>query len=56
MRGEIISREFQNISWVKDSEGKEYACYSADISNKDQLSDDDKQRCTDLSSVLGDSW
>lgn len=56
MRGEIISREFQSISWVKDEDGKEYACYTTDLSHDDKLSDAERERCTDLSLVLGDSW
>lgn len=56
MRGEIISREFQNIEWVTDENGKEYACRSDAVDAHGKVSDELKDRCTDLSQVLGDSW
>lgn len=60
MRGEIISNEYQKMVWVHDKEGKEYACYAKDIDGKikslDQLTDEEKKNCMDISEVLGDSW
>lgn len=56
MRGQIISKEYQNISWVRDEDGREYACYAADLSHSDKLTDAEKEKCTDLSLVPGDSW
>jgi hypothetical protein len=57
MKGEIISKEFQKMVWVQDK--KEYACYIDDLKNikkKEDLSEEEKAKCTDLSTVLGDSW
>lgn len=56
MKGEIISREFQKIEFLQDHDGKEYACYSDDIKDGEHLTDEEKDKCLDLSSVLGDSW
>ncbi len=57
MRGQIISREFQRIQFLQDNDGKEYACYSDDIKDTGQhLTDEEKNKCLDLSSVVGDSW
>ncbi len=56
MRGEIISKEYQNMVWVKDENGKDFACYSHDIKNSDQLTNEEKSKCLDTSQVLGDSW
>ena len=56
MRGEIISREYQNIEWVHDENGKEYACYSDGVTPEGTIRKDKNDRCTDLSQVLGDSW
>jgi hypothetical protein len=59
MRGEIISKEYQDMVFVHDKNGKEYACYASDLKNlkpgKD-LTENERQKCTDLSLVLGDSW
>jgi len=59
MKGEVISKEFQNMVWVNDKDGKEYACYIGDIKNirkKEDLTQEEQQKCMDLSTVLGDSW
>ncbi len=59
MRGEKISEEYQKMVWVRDKDGKEYACYIDDlksIKKKEDLSDEEKEKCLDLSLVLGDSW
>ena len=56
MRGEIISKEYQEMVWAKDENGKEYVCYTSDVKDKDHLSENEKSRCLDSSQVLGDSW
>ena len=59
MNGETISKEFQKMVWVQDKNGKEYACYIDDlksIKKKEDLTEEEKAKCTDLSTVLGDSW
>ena len=59
MRGEIISKEYQNMVFVNDQNGKEYACYASDLQSHKKgagLTDNERERCTDLSLVLGDSW
>lgn len=45
--------------FIQDKDGKEYACYIDDLKNikrKEDLTDEEKEKCTDLSQVLGDSW
>jgi len=59
MRGEIISKEYQNMILVHDKNGKEYACYSGDVKSfkrGEDLAENEREKCTDLSQVLGDSW
>lgn len=59
MRGEIISREYQSMVWVRDNNGKEYSCYLEDVKDFDPkkgLSREQKDRCLDTSLVAGDSW
>jgi hypothetical protein len=59
MRGENISKEYQKMVWIQDKDGKEYACYIDDlkrIKKKEELTEEEKANCTDLSTVLGDSW
>ena len=44
---------------LKDKNGKEYACYAEDLKNikkGEDLSEDERAKCTDISLVLGDSW
>jgi hypothetical protein len=59
MKGEIISGEFQKMVWVQDKNGKEYACYLDDLKQlkkKEDLTEEERAKCVDLSQVLGDSW
>ncbi len=59
MRGDIISKEYQKMVWVRDKDGKEYACYLDDLQNikkKDDLTDEEKEKCLDISQVLGANW
>lgn len=59
MRGQIISKEYQRMVFVNDKQGKQYACYTKDLKdgeNGRELSDEEKQKCMDLSQVLGDTW
>lgn len=59
MRGEKISEEYQRMVFIQDKDGKEYACYIEDLKNikkKEDLTPEEKEKCTDISLVLGDSW
>ena len=60
MRGENISKEYQRMVWVHDKDGKEYACYLDDLKgklkSKEDLTEEEKQKCLDLSQVVGESW
>ncbi len=57
MRGKIISNKYISIVFVHDK-NKEYACYAGDLKNLKQgedLTENEREKCTDLSLVLGDS-
>ena len=59
MRGEIISEEYQKMVWIQDKEGREYACYANDLKGlktREDLSEEEKAKCLDLSQVVGDTW
>ena len=60
MRGEIISDEYKKMVWVKDKDGKQYACYANDrsgtIKSKENLTEGEKKTCLNLNTVLGDNW
>ncbi len=59
MRGEIISKEYNRMVFVSDKNGKEYACYAGDLKNLTRgqdLTENERKQCTDISLVLGDSW
>lgn len=59
MRGDIISEEYKKMVFIQDKDGKEYACYIEDlksIKRKEDLTDEEKEKCTDISQVLGDTW
>lgn len=59
MRGEIISGEYNKMVWIRDKDGKEYACYLEDLKGlkkKEDLTEEEREKCLDISQVLGDSW
>lgn len=59
MRGEIISKEYQSMKFVKDDEGKEFVCKAEDVENVrdgQKLSKQQKENCLDSSQILGDTW
>jgi hypothetical protein len=59
MRGEKISEEYQKMVFIQDKDGKEYACYIEDLKNikkKEDLTPEEREKCMDISLVLGDSW
>lgn len=56
MRGELISREYNKMVFVKDDNGGEYVCYQEDLQSPDRVKDDEKKHCLDTSQVLGPNW
>ncbi len=56
MRGELISKEYNRMVFVKDDNGSEYACYSEDLQSPDHVGENEKQKCLDVSQVLGSNW
>jgi hypothetical protein len=56
MQGDLIAKQYEGMVWVRDKEGKEFACYVKDIKRKEDLTEEEKAKCTDLNTVLGDSW
>ncbi len=59
MRGETISKEYQKLVWVQGKDGKEYACYIDDVKSikrKEDLPEEEKAKCLDISQVVGDAW
>lgn len=56
MRGQLISQEYNKMEWIRDENGKEYACYLDDVKDKNHLTEEEKKRCLDVSQILGDSW
>lgn len=59
MRGEIISKEYNQMVFVHDNKRKEFACYARDVQGHQEgqaLSKEQQRQCLDVSQVLGDSW
>jgi len=59
MKGDIIAGEFSKMVWIRDKEGKEYACTFENLKGfkkVEDLTEEERKNCTDLSTVLGDSW
>ena len=59
MKGQVIAQEFNNMAWVSDKKGSQYACYldsDKNVKNKEELSQKEQKSCVNLNAVLGDSW
>ena len=51
MRGELISKEYQSMVFVRDDRGGEYVCYAKDLKDKDHVSEIEKENCLNTSPV-----
>jgi len=54
--GAIMKSGYESLVWLKDKSGKEYVCYSDDMSDKksfDQLNKDEKNHCADVNQMVG---
>lgn len=48
---------FGNLVWVRDKDGKEYACsvdaLKGNIKTKEELTEEERKNCTDVSTIVG---
>ena len=48
---------FGDLVWIRDKDGKEYACsveaIKGNIKTKEELSDEEKESCMDVSTIIG---
>jgi hypothetical protein len=57
--GDDLKGGYGELVWVRDKDGKEYACsidaLKGKIKTKEEMSEQELASCTDLSSVIG-NW
>ena len=48
---------YESMVWIRDKDGKEYACYLDDIKGKvkteEELTDEERAKCLDVSQIVG---
>ena len=48
---------YESLVWIRDKDGKEYACTAAalkgNLRTKDELTDDEMEHCMDVSQLIG---
>ena len=48
---------YESLVWIRDKEGKEYACKAealkGNLKTKDELNEDEKANCMDVSQLIG---
>lgn len=47
---------YESMVWIRDKDGKEYACYLKDvkgIKTKEELTEEEKAKCMDVSQIIG---
>jgi hypothetical protein len=49
--------DYASMVWIRDKDGKEYACYLDDIKGKiktkEELTDEERANCLDVSQIIG---
>lgn len=49
--------KYEELVWIFDKDGKEYACpvsaIKGKVKKKDQLTEEEKKKCTDVSTMVG---
>ncbi|HBH29028.1 MAG TPA: hypothetical protein DDX99_09325 [Desulfofustis sp.] len=53
---EAMKGGYESMVWVRDKDGKEYACYADDLKNikrKDELTPEEIENCMDVSQLVG---
>ena len=53
MRDPSRSGGYESLVWIRDKDGKEYACYVKDIKRKEDLTEEEKAKCMDVSLLVG---
>ena len=55
-----IGLGYEEMVWIKDNEGREYACQFSDIKvikRKEEISEEEASRCVDVGEVINkDNW
>ena len=48
---------YESLVWIRDKDGKEYVCpldaIKGKVKEKDELTDEERQHCTDVSQIVG---
>lgn len=44
---------YESMVWLRDKDGKEYACYLDDINGNEELTEEEKAKCLDVNQLLG---
>lgn len=57
MTEEVKKGGYESMVWIRDKDGKEYACYidalKGNIKEKDELTEEEKANCMDVSEIIG---
>jgi len=56
-----VKSNYETLLWIRESSGKEYACYADNVSPKNngqvEIKDEDIKRCFDVKGIVGiDKW
>lgn len=57
MTEEVKKGGYESMVWIRDKDGKVYACYidalKGNIKEKDELTEEEKANCMDVSEIIG---
>ena len=44
---------YESMVWIRDNDGKEFVCYLDDVQNDQELTDEERKNCMDVSQLIG---
>ena len=44
---------YESMVWIRDNDGREFVCYLDDINNDNELNDEERKNCMDVSQLIG---
>lgn len=44
---------YESLVWIQDDDGREYVCSLNDVGNEKRFSDDLRDKCMDVSMIIG---
>ena len=44
---------YESMIWVRDNDGREFACYMDDVKDEHNLTEEERAKCLDVNQIVG---